>query len=116
MLNSRNVTLLASAARTATHQSGHDEGCAAEHMEAVLFVDVTAVSGTTPSMTVNVETSWDGTNWWQHTALTPITAAGKARQTLQFLGSYLRLNNTISGTTPSFTFSAVMHFKRPGGA
>lgn len=116
MLNSRNITLLASAARTANHSSGHDEGAAAEHTEAVLFVDVTAVSGTTPSLTINVETSWDGVNWWPHTALTAITAAGKARQTLQFLGTYLRLNNTITGTTPSFTYSAVMHYKRPGGA
>jgi hypothetical protein len=116
MLNSRNITLLPSVARTTNHTSDTDQGCAAEHTEAVLFVDVTAVSGTTPSLTIVVETSWDGATWWTHTSLTAITATGKVRQTLQFLGTFLRLNDTITGTTPSFTFSAVMHYKRPGGA
>lgn len=111
MLPSRNITLLPSAARTVSGQSDHDQGAAAEHIEAVLFVDVTAVSGTTPSMTITVQTSWDGVNWWTHTALTAITATGKVRQTLQFLGTYLRLDYAITGTTPSFTFSAVMHEK-----
>lgn len=99
--------ILTSAARTATAQSnafsvgGNDE--------LAVLVDVTAVSGTSPSMTVNVEWSHDNVNWFSADPVdqfTAITAAAKKVKLFSVKGLYARLNYTITGTTPSFTFSA----------
>lgn len=74
-----------------------------------LFVDVTAVSGTTPSMTLTVEWSHNGTTWFP--AATPdtlgaaITAATKRVHTVDVKGPFARVVWTITGTTPSFTFA-----------
>lgn len=73
-----------------------------------IFLDVTAVSGTTPSMTVTVEWSNDGATWFG--ADTPdtfsaITAAKKVVKEFAVKGNYARLNFAITGTTPSFTFA-----------
>lgn len=101
------AVILASAARTATGQStafpiGGDDSLS-------VLVDITAVSGTTPSMTVNVEWSHDNVNWFiadPADAFTALTVAAKRVKIFTVKGLYARLNYTISGTTPSFTFSA----------
>lgn len=103
------VTLLSSAARTATGQSNaFDVG----NLDSVsVFVDVTAVSGTSPSMTVNVEWTYDGATWFAADtadAFTAITAAKKTVKRFDVKGTKFRLNYTISGTTPSFTFSSTV--------
>lgn len=101
------TTILPSAARTATGQSGaFDEGNL-DYLN--VLVDVTAVSGTSPTMTVNVEWSHDGSTWFvadPADAFTAITAAGKKVKQFTVKGLYARLNYTIGGTTPSFTFAA----------
>ena len=100
-------TVLTSAARTTTGQSnGFSAGSGAN---LGILVDVTAVSGTSPTMTVNVEWSHDGTNWFvgdPADAFTDITAAGKKAKSFTIKAPKARLNFTIAGTTPSFTFSA----------
>ena len=71
-----------------------------------LFLDVTAASGTTPSMTVSIETR-------EGAADTPATVAsfaaktGVASERKRFTGlsKECRYVATISGTTPSFTFA-----------
>jgi hypothetical protein len=87
----------------------------------VLVINVTAVSGTTPSLTVNFQTCYSapgaGTapataSCVSHTASSAITATGV--YLIKPLANFARWNNvsyTISGTTPSFTFSAVGYFK-----
>lgn len=101
------VTVQASAAKTATFQTpAFDEG---NNDYLSVLLDVTAVSGTSPSMTVNVEWSHDGVTWFAADpvdAFTAITAAGKKVKQFAVKGLYGRLNCTISGTTPSFTFAA----------
>lgn len=71
-----------------------------------LQLNVTAVSGTTPSLTVTPQDSIDGGVTWNN--LTPFTAAtAVGRQVLNVAGPYgylLRFNYAVSGTTPSFTF------------
>lgn len=101
------ATVLASAARTTTGQSSAfsvgDGGTLA------VLVDVTAVSGTSPSLTVNVEWSNDGATWFQGDpadSFTALTAAGKKAKSFTVKGLNARLNYTISGTGPSFTFAA----------
>jgi len=74
-----------------------------------VFVDITAVSGTSPSMTVNVEWSNDGATWFAADtadAFTAATAAQKKVKEFAVKGNYARLNYTITGTTPSFTWAA----------
>ncbi len=75
---------------------------------------ITAVSGTTPSMTVVLQDSPDGINWVTYQTFTAQTAPGTTEiQTNNPPNHFLRVTWTITGTTPSFTFSLVA-FVRPG--
>lgn len=106
------TTILASAARTASGTA--DLGAIpAMFQELLVYLDVTAVTGTTPTMTVTYQSSPDGASWYDNTAGTAITAAGK--QVIKIpttCGNFGRLSYAIGGTTPSFTFSAVVEGKR----
>lgn len=107
VVTKKSSVILASAARTTTGQSpAFDEG---NSEKLTVLVDVTAVSGTTPQLTVNVEWSHDGSTWFvadTADAFAVISAAKKVCKQFDVKGLYVRLNYTISGTTPSFTFSA----------
>ena len=70
-----------------------------------LTLDVTAASGTTPSMTVTVETSGDGTTWASAGTFTAATGVTSQRKSFGGLDRYARVSWAITGTTPSFTFS-----------
>jgi hypothetical protein len=101
------VTLTASAARTATGNSGPialwDEG-----MYLHVALNASPVSGTSPSMTLSIEWSHDGTTFAPAEtpdAFTAITAAAVKAKTFQIKANTFRLVWTISGTTPSFTFA-----------
>lgn len=93
----------ASGARTATGNSGALSAAGSSTIAA--FLDVTAVSGTTPSMTVSVEESHDGTTWRSVGAFAAKTAAGTERKSFVIAEPFYRYVWTITGTTPSFTFS-----------
>lgn len=98
----------ASAARTATGQgSAIKLGPHADNVAVLL--NVTAVSGTSPSCTFTIEWSNDGTTFAQaDTAdtFTAITAVSNKVKSFPVKGVYARLVWTITGTTPSFTFAA----------
>lgn len=71
-------------------------------------IEVTAVSGTTPSATFSVQWSMDGTHWAVPAvadSFAAITAVGNAVGSFAPISPYWRLAWTISGTTPSFTVS-----------
>src|SRR5262245_1760890 len=110
-MTSRVVSLLPSVARTAGGQ-GEGTSAAAGFREGNVLLDITAVSGAAPSLTVTVETSADGSNWFTHTAFTAKTAAGRDILKLGNLGSFARVSYAISGTTPSFSFSVVLDLKK----
>lgn len=103
-VDSRDVTLHTSAARTATgmgslsHETAHRRTLA-------LVLAITAATGTTPTLDVTVQTSRDGSTWYTAGTFTQATATGTQRKTFA-LDRYVRLAWTIGGTTPSFTFSA----------
>lgn len=73
----------------------------------VCHLHVTAASGTSPSMTVKFQDSGDGTNWVDipSAAFTAATAAGSQRLVVSNVGTLVRAVATVTGTTPSFTFS-----------
>ena len=107
-MSSGNPALVAaSAARTATGNSGAI-GCDSSVLTVLL--DVTAVSGTTPSMTVSIEWSTDGGTTFcaaeTADAFTALTATAKVCKQFRVKSNVYRIVWTISGTTPSFTFSA----------
>jgi hypothetical protein len=96
--------LATSAARTT---SGSSAGVATNLQAQVAKLDVTAASGTTPSLTVVIEESPNGsTGWTTHSSFTARSGTGsqiidyKKRQQ-----PFVRATWTITGTTPSFTFS-----------
>lgn len=108
------VTVLSSAARTASSESSaqtvrdrEEKGLGSRALS--IFLDVTVVSGTVPTLDVEVQWSHDGTTFASAQAadsFTQITAATKVAKRFDVKGSHYRLKWTIAGTTPSFTFSA----------
>ena len=76
-----------------------------------VYLDVTAASGTTPSLTVSLEWSHDGSTWFTSDPVetfTAQTAAGKRVRTFGPRGDFVRAAWTITGTTPSFTFAVLV--------
>jgi len=73
-----------------------------------LTLNVTAASGTTPTLDVIVETSDDptfATNARTLMTFTQKTTTGTQRLSAAGMDRYIRPKATIGGTTPSFTFS-----------
>ncbi len=68
-------------------------------------IPVTAVSGTTPTLSVAVQESADsGTNWYTVYTFPTITAIGSYNSpVLTLTGNRVRYVQTLTGTTPSFT-------------
>lgn len=97
--------LVASAARTATFTSDTYEMGDMETLR--LLLDATLVSGTTPTLDVEVQTSADGVTLWRRLlAFAQKTATGQSeRQSVGGADRFVRAVCTIGGTTPSFTFS-----------
>jgi len=110
------TTVEGSAAQTAGGTSA--AVAVGSYREFLLLLNVTAVSGTgSPTLTCFVDTSSDGgTTWFQIASGAAITAtgtqiiqlgAGTAATPAVLFGDTVRLRWTITGTTPSFTFSAI---------
>ncbi len=102
---------VASAARTTSGNSGSTPGFGhAKTLRAQL--DVTAASGTTPTLNVTIEDTLDGTNWNTIGTFVAKTAAGREviNVTIPFADS-LRVSWVIAGTIPSFTFSVYWSYE-----
>lgn len=86
------------------------------HNEATAYVNVTAASGTTPTVLPTLESSPDGVVWATHTAGAAMTAAGSQMiKAAGNIGRFVRLNFlAVGGTTPSFTIDAWIDTKRIG--
>ncbi len=102
-------TLVASAARTASGDTGTLTGWGtATNIRAQL--DVTAASGTSPTLNAVIEDTLDGSNWNTVGTFAQRTAAG--REVINITTPFsdrLRVRWTVGGTTPSFTFSVVAY-------
>lgn len=98
----RALTLAASAARTATGNGAVVE--VGDKGTARVLLDVTARSGTTPTLDVVIQTSHDGTTWRTAHTFTQVTAVGQQRVSVP-IDRFVRAAWTVGGTTPNFTFS-----------
>jgi hypothetical protein len=72
---------------------------------AVLDLIVSAVSGTSPTLTVSIETSKDSVVWRPLGAFPAVAAAGVTGQRFPGADRYVRAVWAIGGTAPSFTFA-----------
>lgn len=105
-------TFAASAARTASGSGGtvtvyRDQRNSTKDLH--LALDVTAVSGVSPTLDVKVEWSMGGSTWFPVTAdaFAQKTAAGTQLISVPVRAPLVRVTWTIAGTTPSFTFSVI---------
>lgn len=102
---------VASAARTATANGTAFDTSDVDEITATL--DVSAVSGTDPTLDVILQTTADGTNYYTAGSYTQSTATGTEAKVFTGLGSSSRWRWTIGGTdTPTFTFSIAATFER----
>lgn len=108
------VVVQASAAKTATGQTPQQSsypflsGDATRQGVLNLIANVTAVSGASASMTLSVQWSEDGTVWADSDPVdtfTAITATKSVVKQFQVKARLFRVVYTITGTSPSFTFS-----------
>ena len=103
------VVVAASSAQTTTGFSAAVPAPAGENL--ILQLNVTAASGTSPSATFTVQWTQDGINWadTDTTAdgFAALTAAANKVKVFPVKGEQFRLAWAITGTTPSFTFSAL---------
>lgn len=104
------ATALASAARTSSSNSGVLSGFG-DWSKFRAQLNVSAASGTTPTLDVVIEDTFDGgTTWNTVGAFTQKTATGA--QALDVTGLFtdqLRIRWTVGGTTPSFTFDVKLY-------
>lgn len=113
MASSAAVSLLASSARTTTGSGAAVD--LAEKTTCVLYLDVTAVSGT-GTLTVTVQTSPNGTSGWTtvspsagssgSTVFTAASAVGLQKVTFPDCSQYVRASWSITGGA-TFTFSVL---------
>lgn len=81
-----------------------------EYTEAIFVLDVTAASGTTPTLDVTIETYDPVSNKWDTiVTFTQKTGTGTewkhSLDTGKKLGNIIRAKYVIGGTSPSFTFT-----------
>lgn len=71
-----------------------------------LKLNVTAASGTNPTLTVQMQTSPDNATWTNlGAAFTQATGVTSQSQIFSGVDRFIRAVSTLGGTTPSFTFS-----------
>lgn len=98
------VALLASAARTT---SGSGSGVDVSTRAGLdVYLEVTAVAGTGPTLSVQIETSREGSAWSALGPAVAVTGVGTTRIIRAGANGYARVSYTIGGTGgPSFTFA-----------
>jgi hypothetical protein len=109
--STRELNLHVSAARTASGNAPISQ-IVGDYTEGLLDVDISAVSGTTPSVIFRLETKIKGR--WRtvpNSATAAQTAQGSVQMPITNFGEEIRLAWTMTGTTPSFTFDSTFLVK-----
>lgn len=100
------VALQASSTQTASN-NGAAVTSLAQLKELLVFLSVTAVSGTSPTLNVTIQSSDDGGTTWYNLpngSFTQATVATTQALALTTFGDTIRVSATIGGTSPSFTY------------
>jgi hypothetical protein len=103
------MKVIESSARTASGNTGNIQALGGESVRAQL--NVTAASGTSPTLNVLIEDTLDGgINFNTIGTFAQKTAAGREVINIAVpFSETLRVSWTIAGTNPSFTFSVDWH-------
>jgi len=107
------TTLVPKATRTSSGDTSASEFDVHNYDRAVFFLNVSAVSGTNPTLDVEIQTL-DPASGEYFTLVTFTQATGVTKEMKKVtdgLGRRLRVVWTIGGTNPSFTFSVGAVFK-----
>ncbi len=101
------LILLPSTAITVSGDTSANPIDVKKYKEANFFLDVTAVSGTTPTLDVVIKTKDPASGkWFNLVQFTQVTAVSSEMKTITGnLGSLIAVFYTLGGTSPSFTFS-----------
>jgi hypothetical protein len=77
--------------------------------EVTLLINVTAVSGTSPTLDLDLDASNDGATWYKHSDLTQLTAVAKSVAKITGnIANFIRLSSTIGGSsTPIVTLTVI---------
>lgn len=106
--NTKEITFTpAATAVTANGQSSVQD--VSSYKEGILVIDITAVTGTTPTLNIAVQTyDFLSGKWVTVPGVTVAqqTAVGTVAVAVTNFGEQMRLSYTVGGTTPSFTLSA----------
>lgn len=108
--------ILPPAARTADENSaGIDTAAYGRAREAVILLDIGAVSGTTPTLNVKIQHSPDNATWVDlpNGAFPQKTAAGLSELAIKGFDRYIRAVHDVGGTSPSFTAAILAVFGSP---
>lgn len=109
----KEVEVLPSSARTVSGNSVEVD--ASKHKEAIVFLNVTASSGTSPTLDVKFQTQDPiSLKWFDVVELNlaqKTTVGSEMKAKANLIGSKLRCVYTLGGTTPSFTFSVGLVLK-----
>lgn len=70
-----------------------------------LRLNVTAASGTSPTLDITLQTSKDASTWRTLGTFAQATAVGAERKSFSGCDRYVRANADLGGTTPSFTYT-----------
>jgi hypothetical protein len=94
----------ANGAVTATQTSAKIN--AGGYNSAVVYLDITAISGASAGLAVQFQDSPDGVEWTNvpNGSISSQTAVGETRLQLSAIGPYLQAIQTVVGTTPSITY------------
>jgi len=115
------VELELHSSRAETADGNSKPFCVRDFQKAVFLLDVTAVSGTFATgegLTVTIENydpiteETDTLASFTANITAPTTEWKYAYDTGKELTNFIRVKWTITGTTPSFTFSVVAHLKK----
>lgn len=102
---------------TLTASADYDlNGIPGDYDEIVGYLDVTAASGTTPTLDIDFQNTVDnGTVFFTHSSFTQATAATTERKVFTAPNGITgQIKITVGGTTPSFTFTLRLECKRNG--
>jgi hypothetical protein len=105
--STKDLILHASVAETASGNSASID--VSSYAEALLFIDITAASGTTPTANFTLQTyDFESQAWYPVPGVTIAQQTGVALvdAAVANFGEQVRLAWTLGGTTPSFTFTA----------
>lgn len=109
------IVMLISANRSSNGDTQDLQVDVSEYREALFFLEATAKGGTSPTLTVNIETENPASGeFYTHTSFTQLNdAVGTEMKALTNLGSSMAVSWVIGGSdTPNFTFAVYAVLKK----